>query len=134
MLKEIFHTISAGIELLGVIAIIVGVVSGVWIVAGRKREPGGWEAVYQRYRMSLGRGILFGLELLVAADIIGTVLIEPTVSNLAVLALIVLIRTFLSFALQIELEGRLPWRGSGTPALRRRQSGADEADADRPMG
>ena len=68
------------------------------------------EAVYSAIRADLGRGILLGLELLIAADIIGTVVVEPTLANLAVLGGIVLIRTFLSFALEAELRGHLPWR------------------------
>jgi uncharacterized membrane protein len=64
---------------------------------------------YDRCRANLGRGILLGLELLVAADIIGTVAVTPSVENLAVLALIVVIRTFLSFALEVEIEGCWPW-------------------------
>ena len=57
-----------------------------------------------------GRGILLGLELLVAADIIGTVAVTPSIENLLILGLIVLIRTFLSFSLEVEIEGRWPWR------------------------
>ncbi|MFW5832871.1 MAG: DUF1622 domain-containing protein, partial [Pseudomonadota bacterium] len=67
---------------------------------------------------TLAHSILLGLEFLVAADIIGTVAVEPTIENLLVLGLIVLIRTFLSFALHIEISGRLPWRASG-PTERR---------------
>ncbi|HEX7089971.1 MAG TPA: DUF1622 domain-containing protein [Longimicrobiales bacterium] len=70
---------------------------------------------YRRYRVGLGRSILLGLEFLVAADIIRTVAIEPSFRSVGVLAIIVLIRTFLSFALSAEIEGRLPWRRSGRP-------------------
>ena len=62
------------------------------------------------YRANLGRGILLGLEFLIAADIIGMVAIVPSFDRLGVLALIIVIRTFLSFSLQIEIEGRWPWR------------------------
>ncbi|WP_226581392.1 DUF1622 domain-containing protein [Acuticoccus sediminis] len=126
MLREIFHLIGSVIELLGVLAIIVGVVSGAWIFTRRDPASGGWSGAIQRYRVSLGRAILLGLELLVAADIIGTVLIEPTLTNLMVLGIIVLIRTFLSFALQIELEGRLPWRG---PSSARERAAPSDGDA-----
>ena len=64
---------------------------------------------YHGYRADLGRAILLGLEFLVAADIIGTVAIEPPFRSLGVLALIVAIRTFLSFALELEVSGRWPW-------------------------
>ncbi|HEX8374326.1 MAG TPA: DUF1622 domain-containing protein, partial [Geminicoccaceae bacterium] len=72
----------------------------------------GWAKAYRGYRANLGRGILLGLELLVAADIIGTVAATPTLQNLAVLGLIVLIRTFLSFSLEVEIEGRWPWQAA----------------------
>lgn len=67
-------------------------------------------AAYHAYRVDLGRAILLGLELLVIADIIGTVAIEPTFQNLGVLAVIVAIRTLLSFALELEVSGRWPWQ------------------------
>ncbi|MFW6351856.1 MAG: DUF1622 domain-containing protein [Bacteroidota bacterium] len=64
---------------------------------------------YTRLRHDLGKVILLGLEILVAADIIATVSTEPTMSSVLVLGVIVLIRTFLSFSIQLEVEGRLPW-------------------------
>src|SRR5919112_982123 len=69
-----------------------------------------WADAFPRYRANLGRGILLGLELLVAADIIGTVAVTPSFESLGVLAMIVLIRTFLSFSLEVEIEGHWPWR------------------------
>ncbi|NYI96980.1 DUF1622 domain-containing protein [Streptomonospora nanhaiensis] len=74
---------------------------------------------YRPYRQGLGRAILLGLELLVAADIIRTVAVAPTFRSVGVLAGIVLIRTFLSFSLEVELEGRWPWqsRKPTTPAV-----------------
>lgn len=65
---------------------------------------------YDLFRRKLGRSILLGLEFLVAADIINTVSIKPTMESVTILGLIVLIRTFLSFSLEIELEGKLPWK------------------------
>ena len=67
---------------------------------------------YKAYRRNLGRGILLGLEFLVIGDIIGTVAVEPSFENLGVLGLIVIIRTFLSFSLEVEIEGRLPWKSA----------------------
>ena len=72
-------------------------------------------AGYRQYRQDLGRGILLGLELLVAADIIRTVAVAPTLQGVLVLGLIVLIRTFLSMALQLEVEGRWPWQQMDAP-------------------
>jgi uncharacterized membrane protein len=76
-----------------------------------RHELGG----YQRFRQQLGQTILLGLELLVAADIIRTVATEPTFTSVGVLGLIVLIRTFLSFSLEVELTGRWPWQKKTAP-------------------
>ena len=64
---------------------------------------------YSPYRQDIGRAILLGLEFLIAGDIIRTVVVAPTIQNVLVLGLIVLIRTFLSLSLQLEIEGKLPW-------------------------
>jgi len=105
--------ISTGIEVAGVGIIVVGAIgaSAVFIYGGLVTV--GWPAAFHRYRANLGRGILLGLELLVAADIIGTVAVTPSVENLLILGLIVLIRTFLSFSLEVEIEGRWPWQRAG---------------------
>jgi uncharacterized membrane protein len=71
----------------------------------------GWTEAYQRYRADLGRAILLGLELLVAADIAGTVAAPLDLQNIGALALVVLIRTALSFSLEVEINGRWPWQG-----------------------
>jgi uncharacterized membrane protein len=70
----------------------------------------GAERAYRVVRTVFGRSILLGLEFLVAADIIRTVAVEPSLENVAVLGVIVLIRTFLSFSLEVEIDGTLPWR------------------------
>ena len=71
--------------------------------------------IYRPYRQFLGRSILLGLELLVAADIIRTVAVTPTLESVTVLAVIVLIRTFLSFSLELEITGRWPWQKQPDP-------------------
>lgn len=71
-----------------------------------------FETSYRGYRANLGRGILIGLELLIAADILKSVVIDPTLNGLAVLGGIVLIRTFLSFSLEVEINGHWPWHGT----------------------
>ncbi|MFE5672364.1 DUF1622 domain-containing protein [Agromyces sp. NPDC056523] len=96
------------IDIVGVLAIVVGVVYAVADAAVRRLRRTG--PVYERFRRVLGRGILVGLELLVAADIIRTVAVTPTLESVAVLALIVLIRTFLSWSLAVEITGRWPWQ------------------------
>lgn len=79
---------------------------------------------YRTYRQDLGRAILLGLEFLIAGDIIRTVGVSPTLENVFVLALIVIIRTFLSMALQLEVEGRWPWQHtSGIAAVRSETGG-----------
>ena len=66
--------------------------------------------VYRRFRQQLGQTILLGLELLVAGDIVRTVAASPSLTSVAILAAIVLIRTFLSFSLEVEITGRWPWQ------------------------
>ena len=68
------------------------------------------EAIFQELRLRMGRGILLGLEILIAADIITTVAVDLTFEGVGVLGLIVAIRTFLSFSLEMELTGRWPWQ------------------------
>lgn len=65
---------------------------------------------YMRYKHSLGRSLLLGLEILVAADVIRTVALQPTLENVAALGLLVVVRTFLSWSLVVEIEGRWPWQ------------------------
>jgi len=65
---------------------------------------------YQRYKHSLGQSLLLGLEILVAADVVRTVALEPTLQNVAALGLLVVVRTFLSWSLVVEIEGRWPWQ------------------------
>ncbi len=71
------------------------------------------DSIYQEFRESLGRGILLGLEFLIAADIIYTVAVELTFKTIGVLAIVVLIRTFLSLTLEVEINGRWPWQKRG---------------------
>jgi uncharacterized membrane protein len=78
------------------------------------------QPAYREYRQAVGKAILLGLEFLVAADIIRTVAVEPTFTSVGVLALVVVVRTFLSFTLDVELQGRWPWQSRDvTPASAR---------------
>jgi uncharacterized membrane protein len=108
-LLQIIHAITGVVEVAGIAVILAGAVVAAWLFARDLRRAGAGRA-YKSLRSNLGRSILLGLELLVAADIIDTVAIEPTLESLAVLAGIVLIRTFLSFSLEVEIEGRWPWQ------------------------
>ena len=98
------------LELLGVAIILGGVVLASAVFLREGFGPLGWRPAYERYRANLGRGILLGLELLVGADIIGTITAPLTFESVGLLAIIVMIRTFLSFSLETEIEGRWPWR------------------------
>lgn len=105
--KEAVDGVGLVIDGAGVLVILLGllVATSRYAMLGF-REPEG----YRRFRQDLGRGILLGLEFLVAADIIRTVAVVPTLQGVLILGLIVLIRTFLSMALEVELEGRWPWQ------------------------
>jgi uncharacterized membrane protein len=107
------EVISLALESVGVLAIVSSALAATFIFVLRLRGGEGWGTAYHDFRTTLARGILLGLEFLVAADIIGTVAVEPTLDNLYVLGLIVLIRTFLSFSLEVEIEGRWPWQKGG---------------------
>jgi len=110
MVKPFAEWSATFIEIVGIGFIVVfsiyALVVAVFNIAGRT----GRDAAFAEFRQRLGRGILIGLEFLVAADIIHTVAVELTLETVGVLAIIVLIRTFLSFALEVELNGRWPWR------------------------
>ena len=106
-------TVAQAIELAGVAIILCGIVLATGAFAVESRRTGSWRLGYERYRSDLGRGILLGLELLVAADIIATITAPLTFASVGLLGAIVLIRTFLSFSLETEIEGRLPWRRAG---------------------
>ncbi|MGW4927937.1 DUF1622 domain-containing protein [Agromyces sp. NPDC004153] len=105
---EVISRAGEVVDVIGVIAIVVGVAYALIDAALRGLRRVG--PVYTRFRRVLGRAILLGLELLVAADIIKTVAVTPTLESVAVLAIIVLIRTFLSWSLELEISGRWPWQ------------------------
>ncbi len=103
--------IAEGLEAVGLGVLLTGVLATTAIFLRRGLSGGAWADAYGRYRADLGRAILLGLELLVAADIAGTVAAPLDLRNIAALALVVLIRTLLSFALEVEINGRWPWQG-----------------------
>jgi uncharacterized membrane protein len=98
------------LEIAGVAIILAGVVLASALFVAQGRRSGNWRASYDSYRANLGRGILLGLELLVGADIIGTITAPLTLSSVGLLAIIIMIRTFLSFSLETEIEGCWPWQ------------------------
>jgi uncharacterized membrane protein len=109
MLRRIVELTALLFEAGGTFAMAVGAV--VALVLTLRDRAGGAPAIFRSFRNRLGRAIILGLELLVAADILRTISTEPTLQQVVVLGLVVLIRTFLSFSLEIELEGRWPWQG-----------------------
>ena len=121
---DALELVVQGFEVLGVGILVVGGALSVVAYAADLRRLNRRSA-YERLRANLGRTILLGLEVLIVADIVLTVAIDRTLESAATLGLIVLVRTFLSFSLEIELDGVVPWR--------RRQAGlanpTDEAVA-----
>lgn len=101
------------LELVGVGIIIGGVALAAVLFVRSGFRSGQWQAAYQDCRSNLGRGILLGLELLVGADIISTITAPLTVQSVALLGGIIVIRTFLSFSLETEIEGCWPWQRAG---------------------
>ena len=106
----------AGIELAGVAVIVLAALVATAIYVRGGVGHGAWAAGFQPFRATLGRGILLGLEFLIAADIIRTITLDPTLDSLVVLGGIVIVRTFLSLSLQVEIEGRWPWQPVPAPA------------------
>ena len=105
------HLATRAVEVVGTAIIVVGAFGSLGLfLLGLARGSAPRAELVADFRSGLGRSILLGLEFLVAADIINTVAVEPTVKSLLVLAGIVLIRTFLSFSLEVEIDGRWPWQ------------------------
>ncbi|MGZ4614548.1 MAG: DUF1622 domain-containing protein [Actinomycetes bacterium] len=97
-------------EAIGAAVLLAGLVVSVGLAVRSLRRSGDGRRAYRVLRESFGGVILLGLEILVAADLVRTVAVAPTLDNVRILGLIVLIRTFLSFSLEIEIEGVAPWR------------------------
>jgi uncharacterized membrane protein len=108
--KHLADLVGTGIELIGIAALVIGaILAFIMYIRALSRERDA-SAAYRGLRRSLGKAILLGLELLVAADIIRSVAIDPTFTSIGVLGLIVVIRTFLSWSLEVEINGRWPWQ------------------------
>ncbi len=104
---ESIHFVSQIIEISGLSVIILG---GLFSLFRFFKNLFSHQEAYPAFRKDLGRSILLGLEFLVAGDIISTIAIEPTLMSVSVLGLIVIIRTFLSFSLEVEIDGTWPWQ------------------------
>ena len=101
--------VAQGFEVIAALVFIAGLIFA-FSISVRAGRSGGGALAYRTMRQTFGSAILLGLEILVAGDLIRTVAVAPTLDNVVVLAIIVLIRTFLSFSLEIEIEGVPPWR------------------------
>jgi uncharacterized membrane protein len=100
------HVVGNGIEIFGVLIIVLGIAWATYLFAHRRVA----EQNYESYKIRIGRSLLLGLEVLVAADIVKTIALDLTFTSLGLLAGLVLIRTFLSWTLVLEIEGRWPWQ------------------------
>jgi uncharacterized membrane protein len=110
-LERVIRGIGTGVDVAGVAVTVIGaIIASIWFV---RFLLAGVEDAYRSYRQWLGRAILLGLELLVAGDIIRTVAVTPSFASVGVLAVIVAIRTFLSFSLELEISGHWPWQRPG---------------------
>jgi uncharacterized membrane protein len=131
---ELMDRAAQAIEVCAVAVLVIGLVWALVVAARERRGSGDGRRSYRLLRELFGGVLLLAVEILVAADLIRTVAVTPTLESVTVLALIVLIRTFLSFSLEIEIEGVLPWRRavsmSGAGVLSRASAkarGGDEA-------
>jgi len=114
--QDLFETVVFAVEAVAVLLLLTGLtISTVRYLYGIAQKQGA--KAYLAYRRNIGRTLLLTLEFLIAADILETVAVERTLTSLGLLGGLVIVRTFLSFALEVELNGRWPWQGrQGTPA------------------
>ena len=114
MIREWFELVAQGIEALAVTLMVTFIAVGTtrWVFHSRREIA----RAYAGYRVTLGKSLLVGLELLVAADIIRTVAVEITLLRIAELGALVVVRTFLGWALTVEIEGRWPWQSASANA------------------
>jgi uncharacterized membrane protein len=130
---EIMEQLARAVEILSVAVLVVGLIWAAVLSIRVWQKSGGKEA-YGSLRRSIGGVLLLGIEVLVAADLIRTVAVEPTVENVLVLGLIVIIRTVLSFSLEIEIEGMAPWRRAAMTGATHIAAAARAGRASDPQG
>jgi uncharacterized membrane protein len=110
-IRDAIEWAALAIEVFGAIVIVVGVVKvALNRVTLRDLLQLGKPDSYESYKHQLGKSLLMGLEFLVAADVVRTVALDPTLINVAILGLLVIVRTFLSWSLTVEIDGRWPWQ------------------------
>ena len=110
-IRTVIEWAALGIEIMGATVIVAGIIRVV-VTRGTIRYLYQLERpeAYESYKVEMGRSLLLGLEFLVAGDVVRTVALDPTLTNVAVLGLLVLVRTFLSWSLAVEMERRWPWQ------------------------
>lgn len=123
--------VAQAFEVIGAAVLLLGLFVSVALAVRTMRRAADGPRAYQVLRQSFGGVILLGLEILVAADLVRTVAVAPTLQNVVTLGIIVLIRTILSFSIEVEIEGVAPWRraalsGAAHIARAARRSGAEE--------
>jgi uncharacterized membrane protein len=104
------ENIARAFEWIAVGALVLAFLAALALATRDLFSGASWHVVYIRWRGIFGRGILVSVEILVAADLIRTVAVQPTLENVATLGLIIVVRTVLSFSLDVEIDGVLPWR------------------------
>ena len=112
--EEVMENVAKAFEVTGVIVLCVGSVLAL-INAAAELRTGSRGRAFRAARRGIGQAVLLGLEILIVADIVTTITIDPTIESALTLGLIVLVRTFLSFSMEIELEGVVPWRRQRPP-------------------
>ncbi len=131
---EVMEQVARVFEVIGAVVLLIGLLWAAVMAIIVWRRSGDGVRAYTTLRRSIGAVLLLGLEVLVAADLVHTVAIEPTLENVAVLGLIVVIRTILSFSLEIEIEGMPPWRRAAMSGANHVTRAAKMARADSTPG
>jgi uncharacterized membrane protein len=126
---EVMDDVAKAFEGLGAAVLVLGLLLSLGISARDWLRTRQGRVAYRTLKETFGGVLLLGLEILVAADLVRTVAVEPTLENVAILGLIVLIRTFLSFSLEIEIEGVPPWRRALVSGGRYLSQAASRANA-----
>lgn len=108
--RVIFEYLTLALEFASAGIIVFGILFSVVFAVIKLIKKSGKDKIYQSFRIMVGRCILLGLELLIAADIIRSLALQLTLQSVGLLGIIVLVRTFLSFSLEVEMNGRWPWQ------------------------
>ncbi len=116
-LLDSIETVAEIFDLLGVAILVVGIGIATLLFTSSLIKPAQAVPAIKKFKIRIGRAMLLGLEVLIAADIVKTVALEPTIDNVAALGLLVIVRTFLSWTLALEIEGHWPWQANKMKAV-----------------